>query len=705
MEENEIILKPIYLSKKDMLKKIPYINTEKDDNSYHIKKIMNNYSNPKKYKNLERKNLTYQNFLDFTYDFNNITEHKLKMPDHLKIKQKYELISDKGYSPFRPKKPHKNIVPLLITGLNTPNNKKNSNIFSSSQQSFENSDIKTKESSNKFNRSNFFNYNSSNKNALLFPSEISKSIIHFNSNIDKYTKNDNKDEGLKAFVLKSKLILKEKIIRQELTDKLNNHNDFYTDRINILNKKKEQLLKNLKYFDIFDKVYVNYIKEIIQEEAKERRYYLLLNKRKNELENEVIKLHKKIDKIKIDLANYESLKRFFKFSKDGLDSLLKKEFKENENNKEIENIKKNKENEKIKENKENEKKNNEKKNITPQNKRFDFKKKLSISTNSNLLSFKQKMPTEKRDSSKKSKYFSRFKSLKPMPRKSELIEIDENENHQKKIKKKEILNGRKSRRKSSMIVNQKQYEHIFTNVENSILKNIEISDKQRNLIYEEKKNLEETENYFIKRYEYIKETIEEKEIILARLKEENYNLKMKYNSFSKINLEGSLSQNILEKKMLEVIFNVNRFLNVQEILNIKNLLSMLKLNSIDFLQKYKKTKFIYLIKIIELIISYLISKKNKYMSEPKLKEEFKNFLFKLENDKKIRMNKLNKEMLQKERDNKKEKALDKAKKIRFFPYRKFDLTPYKYRKNKTKIEKINNKTAADEQYEQWLMYD
>ena len=150
-----------------------------------------------------------------------------------------------------------------------------------------------------------------------------------------------------------------------MTDKLNNHNDFYTDGINILNKKKEQLLKNLKYFDIFDKVYVNYIKEIIQEEAKERRYYLLLNKRKNELENEVIKLHKKIDKIKIDLANYESLKRFFKFSKDGLDSLLKKEYKENENNKEIDNIKEKKENEKIKENKENEKKNNEKKKRIP----------------------------------------------------------------------------------------------------------------------------------------------------------------------------------------------------------------------------------------------------------------------------------------------------------------------------------------------------
>ena len=149
MEENEI-LKPIYLSKKDIINNIPYLYTEKEDNTYYITKNLKNYSIPKKQKNLGRKNLTYQNFLDFTYDFNNITEHKLKMPDHLKIKQKYELMFNKGYSPFQPKKARKKIAPLLITGLNTTNNGKYSNIFSSSQKTFENSDIKTKSSSHKF---------------------------------------------------------------------------------------------------------------------------------------------------------------------------------------------------------------------------------------------------------------------------------------------------------------------------------------------------------------------------------------------------------------------------------------------------------------------------------------------------------------------------------------------------------------------------
>ena len=69
------------------------------------------------------------------------------------------------------------------------------------------------------------------------------------------------------------------------------------------------------------------------------------------------------------------------------------------------------------------------------------------------------------------------------------------------------------------------------------------------------------------------------------------------------------------------------------------------------------------------------------------------------------MNKLNKEMLQKELDNKKAKALDRATKVRFFSYRKFELTSFRYRKNKTRKEKTSNKTTADQQYEQWILYD
>ena len=256
-----------------------------------------------------------------------------------------------------------------------------------------------------------------------------------------------------------------------------------------------------------------------------------------------------------------------------------------------------------------------------------------------------------------------------------------------------------------MLVHQTQYDYIFTKVENSILKNIEVSDNQRNQIFEEKKDLEETKKYFNKQNKYINEVLEEKENILSRLKEENYKLKMKFTSFSKKTFEENLSQNKLEQKMLEIILNIHSKINIQEILKSKNILYMLKLKSQDFLERYKKTKIIFLIKTIELIISYLVSKKNKYLSEPKLKEQLKNFLYILENDKKIRMNKLNKEMLQKKLENKKTRALDKATKIRFFSYRKFDLTHYKSKKNKDRKEQIYNKTTADEMYQQWISYE
>ena len=107
---------------------------------------------------------------------------------------------------------------------------------------------------------------------------------------------------------------------------------------------------------------------------------------------------------------------------------------------------------------------------------------------------------------------------------------------------------------------------------------------------------------------------------------------------------------------------------------------MLKLKSDEFLERFKKPKIIFSIKIIELIIAYLISKKTEYLSDPKLKEKLKNFLFALENDKKIRMNNLNKIILKKQIEKKKEVAYEKSTKIRFLPYRKYDLSHFKKRK-------------------------
>ena len=73
MEDNEIFLKPVYKSKKDILNRILRLKTERDDNTSIISKIQNPHPIPKKYSNLTKKNLTYQNFLEYTYDYNNIT--------------------------------------------------------------------------------------------------------------------------------------------------------------------------------------------------------------------------------------------------------------------------------------------------------------------------------------------------------------------------------------------------------------------------------------------------------------------------------------------------------------------------------------------------------------------------------------------------------------------------------------------------------
>ena len=697
MEDKEIMVKPIYKSKKDILNKILRIKTEKDDNISDFSKIHNPFPFPKKYSNLGKKNLTYQNFLEYTYDYNNLTgKKKIKMPNHLKIKQKYELMLDSEYPSIISKNPNKKITPLLITGLNTAtDNKYNklNNIFSKSQKSFENnSDLKTKSSSNKFTRSIFFNFNSSNKNDFLYPSDISKSIIHFHSEIDKFTKNDNKDEGLKAFVQKSKIILKEKIIKQDLRDKLTYHNDVHKEEIKLLNQREKNLYRKIELLDKFENDLIHYLRYLKQEEADEMRSYHLLNKIKIDLENDVIKLHKKIEKLDIELTRFDSLKRFFKFSKTGIASLPTKEREDKENNKD-KIIK-----DKIKE---------EKKQVITNKQINDFRKNFFGSMNQKLLSYRRPLPGKQKEGAKKNFYF-KCNSLKPLGTKLEtkLILDDAIKKIEKQVQsKKESSNKRKSRRKSSLMVHQKQYENMFTNVENKILKNIEIYNSKENQLVEERKILKETKGLTKDKNKYTDEMIKQKEIIASKILEKNEELNKKLNSFSKMTKEKELSSTILEKKMIQIINNIKPQLNLGEILKIKNLSFMIELEPKDFLERFRTSKIIFLIKIIELIISYLISKKSKYLSEPKLKVSLKNFLFKLENDKKIRMNKLNKKILKTEMENKKAKDLERATKIRFLSYRKMDLSHFKNKRHKALKEKEYNKTVNDYQYEDWILYD
>ena len=692
MSEHEIILpKPVYHSKRDLLRKMPYIKTEKNYNISEISKNTNLLPLKKKYANLSKKNLTYQNFLEYNYDLNNITENKIRMPDHLKIKKKYELLIDSDYSSFTSKNSNKNnkkISNFLITGLNTPNNKykKYNQIYPGKQNSFENSEIKTKASSNKHTKSFVINYNYSNKKDYFFSSSLSKSFIHFHGRIDQFTKNENKDEGLKAFIQKSRIILKEKIIQKELESKLNYQSDIYVEKINDLNKKDFTFRRNYYLLNIYDDIYVHYLRYLKQKLAEESIKYNKSKKQKIMLENEVTSILKKIEKNKNKLTYFRSIEKFFKYTKEGLQSLSEKE-----NQKELKiNNKKPKqavEEKQLKENQQN------------------FNKLVGMK----LLSLRNKKTPESNDN-KKLNSFSRYNSFKNSIKKPEPIlvlnNLNDDNTERNNIKRNKAMSvKRKSVKKASVSVFKRQYDYIFTNYENKILQNLEITDNQRKKIWEEKKNLEEAKNISNQEKNYIDEIIIQKENILYNLKKDNKLLKQKLNSYSETTYQKELSQNILEQKILFMISNIEPKLNIPEIVKIKNLYSMLKLNPQDFLERFRTTKIMFLIKIIELIIFYLISKKNEYLSEPTLKETLKDFLYALENEKKIRMNNLNKKMIKEQMEKRKIKAYDKATRVRFLAYRKFDLNNFKIKKNKSLKDKYKSKTMNDNQYDEWILYN
>jgi len=692
MSEHEIILpKPVYHSKRDLLRKMPYIKTEKNYNISEISKNTNLLPLKKKYANLSKKNLTYQNFLEYNYDLNNITENKIRMPDHLKIKKKYELLIDSDYSSFTSKNSNKNnkkISNFLITGLNTPNNKykKYNQIYPGKQNSFENSEIKTKSSSNKHTKSFVINYNYSNKKNYFFSSSLSKSFIHFHGRIDQFTKNENKDEGLKAFIQKSRIILKEKIIQKELESKLNYQSDIYVEKINDLNKKDFTFRRNYYLLNIYDDIYVHYLRYLKQQLAEESIKYNKSKKQKIMLENEVTNILKKIEKNKNKLTYFRSIEKFFKYTKEGLQSLSEKE-----NPKEI-------------------KINNKKPKQAVEEKQLkEYKQNFNKLVGMKLLSLRNRKTPESNDN-KKLNSFSRYNSFKNSIKKPEPIlvlnNLNDDNTERNNIKRNKAMSvKRKSVKKASVSVFKRQYDYIFTNYENKILQNLEITDNQRKKIWEEKKNLEEAKNISNQEKNYIDEIIIQKENILYNLKKDNKLLKQKLNSYSETTYQKELSQNILEQKILFMISNIEPKLNIPEIVKIKNLYSMLKLNPQDFLERFRTTKIMFLIKIIELIIFYLISKKNEYLSEPKLKETLKDFLYALENEKKIRMNNLNKKMIKEQMEKRKIKAYDKATRVRFLAYRKFDLNNFKIKKNKSLKDKYKSKTMNDNQYDEWILYN
>ena len=491
---------------------------------------------------------------------------------------------------------------------------------------------------------------------------------------------------MKAFIQKSRIILKEKIIQKELESKLNYQSDIYVEKINDLNKKDFTFRRNYYLLNIYDDIYVHYLRYLKQQLAEESIKYNKSKKQKIMLENEVTNILKKIEKNKNKLTYFRSIEKFFKYTKEGLQSLSEKE-----NPKEI-------------------KINNKKPKQAVEEKQLkEYKQNFNKLVGMKLLSLRNKKTPESNDN-KKLNSFSRYNSFKNSIKKPEPIlvlnNLNDDNTERNNIKRNKAMSiKRKSVKKASVSVFKRQYDYIFTNYENKILQNLEITDNQRKKIWEEKKNLEEAKNISNQEKNYIDEIIIQKENILYNLKKDNKLLKQKLNSYSETTYQKELSQNILEQKILFMISNIEPKLNIPEIVKIKNLYSMLKLNPQDFLERFRTTKIMFLIKIIELIIFYLISKKNEYLSEPKLKETLKDFLYALENEKKIRMNNLNKKMIKEQMEKRKIKAYDKATRVRFLAYRKFDLNNFKIKNNKSLKDKYKSKTMNDNQYDEWILYN
>ena len=246
--------------------------------------------------------------------------------------------------------------------------------------------------------------------------------------------------------------------------------------------------------------------------------------------------------------------------------------------------------------------------------------------------------------------------------------------------------------------------YIFANFENSILNSIySYNNKQKNII-NLKNNLSESKNYSEREYIYEKMKISTKTRKLFFLKKENKELKSKYNTIKKTTTVDDGLKNNIENKIYNLLIDMNNEINIQEAICIKNLFSLLKLKPEEFMEKTKLTRLIYMIKIVELIFTFLINSKFKYSHDPKLKEKYYNIKNIVLKDKNLRILKLNREKLKLKLEERKLKFIKKSTQIRFFTYKKYDIKNIKPNKRRVVKKNISNNNDSKINYEKWLTY-
>jgi len=670
------------LSKNDIIKKINSIKTTR---SQYEKEIFKNKFNMNNNNLIPKKqNLTSINFFNSSSYYDSISKNKVKIP----IKTlKHELTFDSSYSSFISKRSKKSNKGFPMTGLDlivSPQKGSSYREFKykkyfSDKRKYKNNYIDynmTKPSTRQNTKTNIFNNDSSSKknSLLIVENHPNKSniCIRYNRYIfnDVLTTNTSNRYNLtrNTLIEKCRTIWKEKIMNKNLDNEYKSLIEINEEQIKLLNQSKEEYMKNISLLDIMYKTFNKYLKKLENEKNDELKMYNQLFEKKMNLENYIENTQNRINFLKIEKTKFENFQNFLITVKNRINKDNQPEVNTSSSNTDLKiNTKKSS------------KQNRRKSLLIKEDTSKSMNKKLKILK---LFSLNKK----KRNSISYNNKNEKTKILKKMNTISN--------NNISKISSNEINNN-------VLFGNEEELKtmfELFTMVENNILNKIERYNSQRLIIINLQNKLDNIKSNHNIEYLYDNMIIESKIKMLEFMKKERQQLKNKLDlTIKTISKKNNYKK--LEKKIYNILVMINKELNLQKNIEMKNLFNLLKLEPDEFYNKKNISKELYMLKIIDNKVLFLIDSKNRYKNNPKSNTLYRNVYNSVLKENNLKYRLLNTELLKQKKLDKKLKIIENSTKIRFIPNLKYIPSNKKFKKNTSKI--IIKSNSVD----QWFSFD
>ena len=670
------------LSKNDIIKKINSIKTTR---SQYEKEIFKNKFNMNNNNLIPKKqNLTSINFFNSSSYYDSISKNKVKIP----IKTlKHELTFDSSYSSFISKRSKKSNKGFPMTGLDlivSPQKGSSYREFKykkyfSGKRKYKNNYIDynmTKPSTRQNTKTNIFNNDSSSKknSLLIVENHPNKSNICINYNRyifnDVLTTNTSNRYNLtrNTLIEKCRTIWKEKIMNKNLDNEYKSLIEINEEQIKLLNQSKEEYMKNISLLDIMYKTFNKCLKKLENEKNDELKMYNQLFEKKMNLENYIENTQNKINFLKIEKTKFENFQNFLITVKNRINKDNQPEVNTSSSN-------------------------------------TDLKINTKKSSNQN----RRKSLLIKEDTSKSMNKKLKILKLFSLNKKKRNSISYNNKNEKKKILKKmnTISNNNISNISSNEINNNVHFGNeeelktmfeLFTMVENNILNKIERYNSQRLIIINLQNKLDNIKSNHNIEYLYDNMIIESKIKMLEFMKKERQQLKNKLDlTIKTISKKNNYKK--LEKKIYNILVMINKELNLQKNFEMKNLFNLLKLEPDEFYNKKNISKELYMLKIIDNKVLFLIDSKNRYKNNPKSNTLYRNVYNSVLKENNLKYRLLNTELLKQKKLEKKLKIIENSTKIRFIPNLKYIPSNKKFKKNTSKI--IIKSNSID----QWFSFD